>query len=640
MNDKPEPENAKEAEEKLNKKIEAIMGPTPGGEKPVNNDNVKDVTGEAEVKSAPELPADSKPQSAVKEPETQLPKEEDPELSKAVDDIAAQEADELLAVEDNVKKLAEQPPTKKSFGRKIKDFFKAWWGNPKARNATLIVLVLIFISLAIFPPTRYFMLNTVGVRSKASITVLDNSTQQPLKNVQVTLRGVSAKTDDNGYVRLEKVKLGTTNLEIKKRAFAPINKKITVGLGSNPLGKVKLEPSGVQYSFRVNDFLSNKPVEKAEAISGESSAFSDNEGKIVLTLEKEDVDEREVTIKARNYRDEKKELSEDNEAEVAIKMVPAHKHAFVSKRSGKLDVYKIDVDGTNEGVVLAGSGAERDDIRLAPHPTKNIVAVVSTRDNQRNQDGYLLSTLNLINLDTNKVTTVTRSERVEVVGWADGRFVFAQIAAGTSGTNPKRHRLMSFDPDKEETKELAAANYFNDVMLVANTIYYAPSSAYQNGNDVGLYKINSDGNNRQTIINKETWNVFRADYSQLTLAVQQEWFEYDLSGNKQPNRITPPANPKNRIYVPNLENKKSIWIDHRDGKGVLLVYNVDSKKETTVKTQSGLKYPAYWVSDSTIVYRINTDQETADYVLNLDGGEPKKIRDVTNTGGVGTWYYY
>jgi hypothetical protein len=73
---------------------------------------------------------------------------------------------------------------------------------------------------------------------------------------------------------------------------------------------------------------------------------------------------------------------------------------------------------------------------------------------------------------------------------------------------------------------------------------------------------------------------------------------------------------------------------------VLLAYDVESNKDNTVRTQGGLKQPVRWLSNNSIVYRINTESETADYAMNLDGGEPVKIRDVANTSGINTWYYY
>jgi hypothetical protein len=71
-----------------------------------------------------------------------------------------------------------------------------------------------------------------------------------------------------------------------------------------------------------------------------------------------------------------------------------------------------------------------------------------------------------------------------------------------------------------------------------------------------------------------------------------------------------------------------VWVDVRDGKGVLLSYRLDDKKEAAVKITSGLMDPVYWINDSQVVYRVTTSQETADYVVSLDGGEAQKIADV------------
>jgi hypothetical protein len=40
------------------------------------------------------------------------------------------------------------------------------------------------------------------------------------------------------------------------------------------------------------------------------------------------------------------------------------------------------------------------------------------------------------------------------------------------------------------------------------------------------------------------------------------------------------------------------------------------------------------------VFRVSSGSETADYVLSLDGGEAKKISDVTDITGIDRWYIF
>ncbi len=563
------------------------------------------------------------------------------DLDSAVDDVTLDESNELLSDQDKEVTEAFIPDKNRSLKQKFKDFFKDLWQNPKKRWSLIVGTTVLLIAVFVVPPSRYFMLNTVGVRSSASITVLDESTSQPLKNVTVKLSGVEAKTDDDGIAKLEKLKLGNTQLVIQKRAFAETSKNITLGWGSNPLGEEKIKPVGVQYSFDVKDFLSGQPIEKAEAISGEYSAFSDEKGRVVLTIDQPGEDVIEITVKASNYRDEPVDQETEKKDVQPVAMVPARKQVFVSKRSGKYDVYQIDVDGKNEQLVLSGTGNERDDMSLVPSPDENMAALVSSRDSTRNEDGFLLSTLTLIDMNGNETTTesITKSERVQIIGWSGSQLVYVKIAEGASASTPDRHRLIVYNVETGESKEVAKTNYFNDVLMIGDDIYYAPSGAYQEGGQ-GLYKVNAKGENQKIVFNSEVWNLFRTDYDTVMFSVQADWYEYDLASSKVLAASGPPVAQVTRIYIDGPEKKRSLWVDQRDGKGALVAYDTESKEEKVVKMQSGLTYPVLWVSPSTVVYRINTDQETADYVVNINGGEPKKIVDVTNTGGIDKWYYY
>ncbi len=629
--------------DELQRKIDELMGPEPEKAPP---QSVTPATGAKEASTAPPVaneaqltkkaePVQSEP---VKEPEVSAELGDD-ETGKAVDDIIKNDSDDLLKAEDE--KLAEAftPKPKPTLKEKVKNFLKAWWDNPKARWATLIGVLLLLAAAFTVPNSRYFMLNTVGVRSSASLVVLDDATQLPLKNVKVTLGGKSSQTDGTGSVRFDKIRLGTNELVIEKRAFAEINRKITIGWGSNPLGDFKLLAVGTQYTFNVAHFLSEKPIEKLEAVSGEASAFSDKEGKIILTLEKGD-DAQIATIIGEGWRDEEVALPEDPSQPVKVAMVPARKHAFISKRSGKYDVYKIDVDGRNEEVALAGTGSERDDIALVPHPSANVVGLVSTRDNERNKDGYLLSTLTIIDLSDNTTQEVATAEKIQIVGWVGNRVIFVQTVAGTSAANPNRSRLTSFDYKDALSKELASSNYFNDVLVSGGKVYFAPSSSFQSDENIGVFKINPDGTDKVSVMTSEVWSFPRTSYSSVVAYTGSDWYEYKL-GESQSKALTgPPADQKDRVYVDSPDGKRSLWVEERDGKGTLLVYDIAGGEDSVLTAQSGLVHPVRWIDATTIVYRIHTDEESADYVMSTEGGEARKLKDVTNTGGADGWYYY
>lgn len=569
---------------------------------------------------------------------SQSPELEDEETAKAVEDISRQESDSLLAAED--KEVAKSFDDKKpSPLQRIKNFFKAWWQNRIARRATIIILILGLVAAITVPVSRYMLLNTFGVRSRASVAILDKSTLQPLRNVSVSLKDQTVLTDDNGVAEFQDLKLGATNLVIEKRAFAPVNQPVTIGWGGNPLGQKDLIPVGSQYSFFVSDYLSGEPLQKVEAVSREASAYSDENGRIKLTVDKIDDSPVEVQIVGEGLRQEELVIDADDKSEHALEMVPARKHVFISQRSGKYDVYKIDVDGKNEKLILPGTGSERSDMVVVPHPSKELAALVSRRDEARNSDGYLLSTLTLIDLEDDSTVEVARSERVQIVGWLDDKLIYVRIAAGASAGNPQRHRLISYDTVSLETTQIASSNFFNDVLTALGKVYYAPSTVYQESGEPGLYQVDAD-NNKQHIFHTETWSVFRISYYKFALAVGQDWYEYDLGSATSDQLPGEPPNLRSRIYVDSPDNLSSLWVDQRDGKGVLLTFNLENNEDVEIYQRSGLKSPTRWLNNNSVVFRVETDQETADYAMSLNGGEPRKIRDVTNTSGLEGWYHY
>lgn len=568
---------------------------------------------------------------------------DDPQTAKAIDEIIAADADKLLEIEDAKKESAPQPvaaaPPRAKKAKKG-NIFKRWFTTPLYRNLTIVAVVVAAIGVGAYPDSRYFVLNSAGVRVSTSVRALDESTALPLKNVEVVVDGKSAKTDSEGTARVEGVRLGQQTLLIKKPAFAEVTRQVTLGWGSNPLGDFSLRPVGTQYVFKLTDFLSGKPVTKGEISYEEASAKINDKGEAKITIPNTKQEEITIQVSADNYRSEKVTVNTTVEQEYAVQLVPAKKHLFFSKRSGKVDLYTAYVDGKEEAVLLSGSGIERDDsLGIAPHPAKNISAFTSSRENVRNKDGYLLNTLQLIDLETKEITKVAQSERIQIIDWAGDRLVYVKTAQGASQADPKRHRLMSFDIGSKTEVELASSNYFNDVLSVNGALYYSPALYQVNGN-VGLYKINADGTNKKTIFQKEVWNLFRTGFDTVSLSVGQDWYELNLNDDSMKKVGGAPSVLKSRVYVKSPDGKRSVWIDERDGKTVLIVYDHGSKKDSPLITQSGIKNPIRWLDDDHLVYRVANGQETADFVISLSGGEPKKIVDVMNSYGIDRWYYF
>jgi hypothetical protein len=568
---------------------------------------------------------------------------ESEKTEEAVDEIISSESDRILAIEDAKAEMLAEGTAEIDEGGMFSRFFGRLGRlfRTKAFRISFILILLAGIAAAlVYPDSRYFILNKAGVKASTSLKIVDEQTNQPLKDATVTLGQVSAVSDSDGNVTLNEIKLGDQEIVVTKPAFAQANKAVTIGWGSNPIGDLGLIATGTKYTFEVTDFLSGKPIGIAEATSGESSAKANDKGEIVLVVSEEEKQTVSAAISADGYRTEKITLKIGDEAVKKIVLVPARKHAFVSNRDGNFDLYKIDVDGKNEEKILDGTGNEREDeISILAHPNREVIAFVSIRGDDRAKDGEPISSLNIIDLNSNDVENVIDSERIQLVDFIDSKLIYIKIQPNVDTENKARHRLMSYDLDSRTEQELASTNYFNDVVAANGAIYYSPAEYKVNGS-VGFYRMYPDGSGKVTILAQEAWNLFRVEYTKINLAISDEWYQYDLDTTQLDKLNGSPPTLKSRIYTSSPDSKKAAWTEIRDGKGVLIIYDIDSGEDKVIQRQSGLVNPVVWIDNDHIVYRVATGAETADYAVSISGGEPKKIIDVTNTLGLDRFYLY
>jgi len=557
---------------------------------------------------------------------------EDPETARAVDDIVAKEGDELLAAED----AKHEPDTtgQRSFGQKLKDFFVAWWRNKKARWITILVILAAIGGAAAVPKVRYGVLNTVGVRAAVTIIAVDDSTQLPLKNVTLSVAGQQATTDINGVARIDHLKLGPQTVTVRRIAFQTVTQHVVLGWGSNPLGNISLKAVGVQYTIQVNDYLSGKPIANVEATSNGVEALSDKHGKVTLTIDTEDADGQNVPVAIilSGYRTEQLSLPADATKLTNVQLVTDRKDVFISKQSGHYDLYKVDIDGKNKQVLLPATGNENENISLVMSPNGDQAALVSTRDNMRDSDGYLLTTLTLVNIATGNAVALDHAEQIQIVDWIDKRLIYQEASAGTSAANAQRYRLLSYDYVSSSRIQLATANQFNGVLTANSVIYYALASTDPNVKPV-FAKVRPDGTGRQTVYNQEVWSMFRSDYNTVALQTPTGWANYSIQTGIVA-RADPPTSFVSRVYYDSPDGNQSLWVDTRDGQGALIAYKLADSKDAVVQTSDGLTYPVRWLNADTVIYSVANRAETAHYVLALSGGKPHKITDVTHTYGI------
>jgi hypothetical protein len=207
-----------------------------------------------------------------------------------------------------------------------------------------------------------------------------------------------------------------------------------------------------------------------------------------------------------------------------------------------------------------------------------------------------------------------------------------QIAiAGASEANSQRNRVMAYDPATGKRVQLASANQFNAVVSAKGFVYYAPSSTDPSAK-LGLFRVKpSEPAAKTRVFNQEVWSAFRTAYDTLVLQTPSDWYGFAI-GSDTAARTVAPVSYVNRMYSAAPSGGGALWVDSTST-DALILYDITAKKNKKLYAREGVNYPLRWLTAKTIIYRLDSQTETADYAINVDGGSPRKITDTVGTYG-------
>lgn len=509
---------------------------------------------------------------------------------------------------------------KESWVDRFKEKFYRWWDNKVARYITLGAIVLVFGVVLGVPAIRTGAMNLVGFRATVSVYAVDATTLQPLKGATLSVDDKAIATDQDGKAKLTGVKLGHRTVLVHKAGFADVKQDISFGFRAVDLGEVDMKATGLQLGFTFTDYLSGKPIEGVTLESGESSTKSDKKGKAIITLAP-DSSAESISIQKNGYRTEQVSTRADQGSTRAIKLVLAAKEVYIARENGVYNLKKVDIDGKNDAVLLAGTGNETSSIDVSVDPLSQYAALISTRDATKDKDGYLLSALTLVALSSGDSQTIEHAEKISVVGWSGTTLLYKQVVAGASAANPSREKLMAYDYATAKRYQIASANHFLGAELYSGNLYYTVSSTDPNAKS-GVMRAALDGSNKKVIQEADIWAAYRLNYKTLRLQTPDKWYDYTFGSSSAEVQA---ATSVSRSYIDSSDTKLSAWSDPAATIGNLSVYNTATGKDQTLAKIKGQYKPVRWLNNRVLVYRMATKTDAVEYALSLDGGEAVKI---------------
>ncbi len=604
-------------------------------------------TSEKPVKESTPEPADPTATTTSDEPaegtvEAEDASEED--AFKTPDEVVADDAD---LPEESGETERPQPQAVVSSHLNKWGRLKNWCSRHKVVT-TLLSLLILLGALAGIPWTRY-AIGGLFLKQTISIEVMDSQTHKAVTSATVSAKNVTIKTNNKGLANL-KLPIGKADVKIEKIYYKTVHvSAVAPVLKPKKHVMVNLQATGRQVPIVVINSLSGKPVENAVVMAANTEVKTGKDGHATMVLPTTSPSSKAM-IHATGYNDAEATIQVTGQtlAINTIRLTPSGTTYFLSNQSGRIDVVKTNLDGSNRKVVMAGTGKEdaRNTVLLASRDWKYL-ALLSKRD------GGDYAKLFLIDTSTDKVTTMDEGQaNFSLVGWHSHTFVYEVTRVKQNNWQDGFEAAKSYDAQAgklvtiDQTQASGSSNfnrayqsfsnfYITDAGVVYSVTWDAvPSQSLLAGKANAIRLSTVDGKSKKDV---KTFDPVHYGYMQATLyepqgiyyavynndANQYSFYEYENQSVKTLTNYTQ-ADYDNQTYVTYLyspSGNHTLWSELRDGKNTILIGDKDGKNGSQVLKDSD--YTVYgWYTEDYILLSKNSSEL---YSMPAAGGTPHKI---------------
>ncbi len=522
------------------------------------------------------------------------------------------------------------------FKQKLKNFLATKKGKIIAIVSAAVLLLAILLAI---PVTRYGMLG-VFVKKDVSLTVLDATSKKPVSGAMVTMGVYSATSNANGVAKLDSVPVGEYTLKVQKKYYEASSGSYTVPVLSTPAdSKPTIKATGRTVTIMVKNKITGDVVSGAVIIVSGSSATTDSKGSAEIILPVQQAAQK-GTVKASNYNDAALEVTVGNgdEQKLDVDLTPSGKVFFLSKRTGKIDVMKSNLDGANPETVVAGTGKESDGETVLLSTTDwKYLALLASRDSDK-------AKLYLIDTATGKLTAMDEGDvSFQLVGWSGHQFVY-QVTRSQNLWADKRQALKSFNAENAKLATLdesqGSGNNFYDYASesLANQYIVGSQVIYTKSWDIGssvsyddrqsaIMSVDVTGNNKKSLKNFAVSEVayfdahlyepggvfYRAAARSDGKGSYYEYEDAKLFATADTND-TKFYNTFYSTYLISPSGKKTLWYEQRDGKNVIFVGDASGNNAREIGTSDYIPYG--WYSDDFLLFSLKGSEL---YVMSATG---------------------
>jgi hypothetical protein len=533
------------------------------------------------------------------------------------------------------------------------DRFKAWYAQRKKWTIPASVLLFILL-LAAIPPTRYALAGTV-IKHDLSVSVLDSTAGTPVSGATVSVGSLSAQTDGTGKATLHKLSAGHHQVTFSKKYYKDQKADLLVSiLSQKKTPQVQMTATGRQVKITVSDLISKKILSNVNIKIADISAKTDKDGNATIVLPAGTTEQKaKLSLDGFNDSEVTVKVSNDKIQENNFGLTPAGKVYFLSKLSGKIDVVKTDLDGTNRQTILAGTGKEDDrgTVLLASRDWKYL-ALLSKRAGG-------LPALYLIDTSNDSLSTMDEGNAdFSLNGWVGDNFVYTVTRNDTQLWQPGRQVIKSFNAPAKKIIALDQTNasgsgqsdyltelvgpvygYDDQVFYIMNWTTAYNNLAAITGKQATFNSVKTDGTAKKAI--KSFGLADGTQSSDVSLEERVEspssidlkfsdgtkdnFYVYANGQVKAESNVTADSfySADYPTYLQSPSGSNTFWAEARDGKNTLFIGDENGQNAKQIATLSD--YTTYgWFTDDYLLVSKNASELC---ILPKAGGTAIKISD-------------
>jgi hypothetical protein len=524
----------------------------------------------------------------------------------------------------------------------------------KHKKKTLPILaLLILIAIFIMPVSRYKVLGVV-IKRQIQIVVIDEQSNLPVSEAEILVNGQTVVTDADGAARTEKTKVGFTEVIVTKKYYDEQNFKILVPLTGDDITRLSIKPNGRQVPVKAVNKITGKPVVGAVLSVLDTKVKTDENGEATVVLPPDNA-EVDGLITADGFNQSRAKIKVNHLAvkENTFELIPAGKIYYLSKSTGKINVMKSNLDGTEPTVAVGATGSEQDGTTLLMVTSDWKYSILKARRDGERAKIYLLNADNdsLIEIDGDDNTDIN------VLGWAGNTFVYELNRLNKTYYQSKNYALKTYNADTGKITVLAEneasgdqydylASSINNVLLGESNILYSTTwnSRYESdrvSKKSSVTSISADGSNKrivkefsadkvssiygiQTDINTTYYRAYNGkddiNFAVINYQIDDSVVVTDNIFDKQYPR-----------FLISPSTKSTLWAETRDGKQTLIVGDQNGLNGNEILKQGDYS-PYAWFSDNYII----VSKESQLFIMPSNGvgstGSIVKINSYHGTG--------